>query len=239
MPRHTATIQNTGSRVIVAFMQLPDAPHKCLVLQLDTLPEYYRDLVSRLVQSDEGQAATDFAMVLSRHKVEGMQKDLLTLLHQAQQLIALPIDNILMNPMANMSIPLRDVLVGMGRSVSAPNPMDPNQYAQPKKYNQFEENQQADLDKNRAGLAKAKLSQAQMLEADAARYREEAYSMMPSLRPMSAHAAASTETAATTAAPPIPTPADFKAQVGEMADIASTYSSDDQLPMFPENNPNA
>jgi hypothetical protein len=243
MLRHIGTIQNTGSRIIVAFMQLPEAPQKCLVIQTDSLPEYYKSSINNMLQSDEGQAATDFANVLGRHKVEGMNKDMLTLLHQTGNLIALPIDNVVMTPIPSMSIPLRDVLIQLGREISPRTQAQADQYAQPKKFNQFEQNQQADLDNNRSLMAQNKLRQAQLLEEDARRYRNEAYELQPSLRPLQQAAAPSQP------APPMPqgtgeVSADFTPQVNAMESIASNYGKDapkgdEQLNLFPDNNPNA
>lgn len=230
MLRHLGIIQNTGSRVIVAFMQLPEAPQKCLVIQLDTLPDYYKETINRIVQSDEGQAANDFAMVLSRHKVEGMNKDLLTVLHETRNLIPLPIDNLLMTPAPGMSFPLREVLRQMGRNVPTGQPGQADQYAEPKRFNQFEENQQADLDQNRLMIAQSKIRQAELLEADAARYRNEAYEIAPHLRPAVRHQAPITPAA------PIEPAADFLPQVSAMEDIASGRET--QLDLF-GNNPNA
>lgn len=228
--RHQGTVINTGSRVILAFLQLPDAPHKCLCIQTDTLPDYYREIINRLVQSDEGQTAVEFYTVLARHKVEGVNKDLLTVLHQAGQLLALPIDNVQMNPMPNTAIPLRQVLNALGRNVPHGQGVPPSdQFSEPKKFNQFEQNQQADLDGNRKLMAQSKLRQAQLLESDATRYRNEAYDLDPTLRPM------------TTVSPaPVAAPADFTEAVTTLEDIAATYSdAEPQLNLFSDDNPNA
>ena len=233
--RHVGTIQNTGSRVILAFLQLPEAPHKCLCIQVDSLPEYYREVLNRLVQSDEGQNATELYTVLGRYKMEGVNKDLLTVLHQAGQLLSLPIDNILMNPMPNHSFPLREVLTSMGRIVPHGMGQKSDQYAEPKRFNQFEQNQQADLDGNRMMIATSKIRQAQLLESDAKRYRDEAYEMVPSLRPVSANAPEPLPAAMTP-------PADFSQQIGAMEGIASSYTGESdttQLNLFPDTNPNA
>jgi hypothetical protein len=245
MLRHVGTIQNTGSRVIVAFMQLPEAPQKCLVIQTDSLPEYYKESINRMVQSEEGQAATDFANVLGRYKVEGQNKDMLTLLHQSGNLIALPIDNVVMTPVSSMSIPLRDVLIQLGRDVAPRTQAQADQYAQPKKFNQFEQNQQADLDSNRALMAQSKLRQAQLLEDDARKYRNEAYELQPSLRPLQQAVAPSQPAPAITQGNG-ELSADFTPQVNAMASIASTYGKDapaetgeTQLNLFPDSNPNA
>ncbi len=228
--RHIGTIQNTGSRVVVVFLQLPEASHKCLIMQLDSLPDYYREVVNRLLHSDEAQTAVEFYEVLARNKAEGVHKDMLQILHEAGQLVAMPIDNILMNPAPNTAIPLRDVLSAIGRTIS-PRGEVSDQYAQPKKFNQFEQNQQADLDKNRHLIAQSKLRQAEVLEADARRYRLEAYAIEPSLRPT---AAAPTHIASTVTNDGITTQ-----QLNELADIASSYGdAAPQLDLF-EGNPNA
>jgi len=265
MLRHVGKIHNTGSRVLVAFMQLPDAPQKCLVIQVDSLPEYYRELINRLVQSEEGQAATDFAMVLSRHKIEGANKDVLTALHQAGQLIPLPVDNVVMTPIPSIAVPLREVLTQMGKVVPSGNAQaQADQYAPAKRFNQFEENQQADLDNNRVMMAQSKLRQAQLMEDDARRYRAEAYEMAPQLRPMTstsiaANAAVTAANAATSASSNASYavnrtdgaatsgsttasnafPFDLGSQVDQMTDIASNYSGEQQLNLFPDNNPDA
>lgn len=184
MMRHIGRVKSTGSRVALIWLQLPDAPQKCLVAQLDSLPEYYKATVGKILESDEGQNAVELYAVLNRRKAEGANISLLEALHRGGHLAALPVENIEMLPLPSQAIPLTAVLKSMGRIVPRGVAETQHEYAQPRKMTAFEENQQADLEKNRRQIAQNKINQAKILEEEARKFRLEAYSLVPELAPV-------------------------------------------------------
>ena len=60
---------------------------------------------------------------------------------------------------------------------------DPNLYAAPDRFNQHLQNQNAGVNERNVGIANNLLIEAQMLESEAARKREQAYQQAPNLRP--------------------------------------------------------
>ncbi len=84
-----------GRRVVVVFLELPEDPENCLVVQSDALSEMYHDNLMRTVESNAAQATPDLYTVLSRsHFSDGGQ--MLNTLHERRLLQKVPVTDISM-----------------------------------------------------------------------------------------------------------------------------------------------
>lgn len=210
MQRHIGRNKITDQRVVVVFLQIPGREDHTLTVTTDTLPARFEQALMQVVQSAEGQAAEDLGTVLTRRMIPDMNVSFLNALHNSNMLVPQPIDNIIMYPAPNQPYPLRDVLIGMGRSIEAAPPAPPqaslNPYlteqvqsepltttfdetfgghdqSQVEKFNPHSHNQNATKDDQSIGIARNLLIEADLLMEEVTRKREQAYRYAPSLRP--------------------------------------------------------
>lgn len=176
-----------GSKVVVVFREIPDDPDHCLVVQSDALMDMYHDGLMRTLESNAGQETVDFYEVLARNSfADGMQ--MLNALHHKGLLQKYSVDDIMMEPLPNRSVPLRMVneQIATGAISSEPAPAteeapavdspvlvdtDPNA-GKP----------EVGSEEQKKSLAESKLLQARLMEEDAKNLREEAYKLDPDLK---------------------------------------------------------
>jgi len=58
--------ETNGKKVVIVQRTIPGEEHMCSVLYSDIIPSQYHDDVMRVLESEEGQAANEFAEVLRR-----------------------------------------------------------------------------------------------------------------------------------------------------------------------------
>jgi hypothetical protein len=184
MMRHVGRIANTDERCVVAFMQIPQRPDHALVIPTDTLPPRYEQAIMDVLKSAEGQNEETFAMALSRRLMPDNGKDILATLHESGMLRAVPVTQVLMLPMPNQPIKLTDILVQLGRHVRTSD--DAMHAEQIDKFNPHTNNRFAEDAEQKRLVANNLLMEAKLLENDAHKKREKAYSYDPSLRPQMA-----------------------------------------------------
>jgi hypothetical protein len=177
MMRHVAKVSNTDQRCVVAFMQIPDRPDHALICPTDNLPPRYEQAVMEVLKSAEGQNEEIFAVALSRRLMPDTGKDILTTLHENGLLQAVETSRILMMPRPNQPVKLTDILQQLGRV-----PGDPS-HEELDKFNPHTNNLRAGDSEQRRAIAQNLLLEAQMLENDAKKKREKAYSYDASLKP--------------------------------------------------------
>lgn len=174
MKRHVGRLNNTGQRIVVVFMQLPNDPEHALVIPTDTLPLKYENALMALLESPEGQNEENLSSLLGRRPMIDSTKSVLQAFHEAGLMQRIPIDNITMLPKANMPFALRYVLEQMGRLGEKPTEMD--------KYNPFAAQAAALSDEDKKTMANNLLIEAGLLETEALKKREQAYTYVPELR---------------------------------------------------------
>lgn len=170
--KHIGKVSNTGSNIIVVFREIPGDPNHCLVLEPNRLPDLYHDNIMSMVDSKESQQTNDFFEVLHRRQF-GDGTHCLTTLHTRGLLVKLPVDNVNMEPMPGRLVPLRminDQIAGRVSEVLESEDSKPS----------TEKTLTPDAD---TSVAKGLLAQAELLEAEARKKREEVYKMFPELRP--------------------------------------------------------
>jgi hypothetical protein len=176
--RHVGKIANTDQRCVIAFMQIPNRVDHALVIPTDSLPPRYEQAVMDVLKSAEGQNEECFAVALSRRLMPDTGKDIFATLHDSSLLLAVPCARILMMPMPNQPVKLTDILVSLGRLRAD------DVYAQTEKFNPHINNIRAGDNEQKRGLANALLMEAKMLETEAHKKREMAFTHVPSLRPV-------------------------------------------------------
>lgn len=171
--RHVGT-NHLGTKVVIVFRELPDDPDHCLVVETKTLSEMYHDQLMRVVDSQEGQKEVDLYSVLQRRNF-GDGQIMLNALHNSGLLRKEHVDKIQVVPMPNRSAPLRDVnnqiRTDRGLKPVVKAPEGEAKTAPP-----------AGSDEQKKSLAETKLLTARLMEEDAQKLREEAYTLDPSLK---------------------------------------------------------
>ena len=168
-----------GDQLVVSYMLMPESQNKALVTRVNRLHRNIQRALMSLVGSPDAQSSLHLAEVLGRRMFEDTGKSFFQVLHEMKALEAISIDDVVMTPSSNTSYPLRMVLEGMG-VIAAP-VTEARQGEQG--FNRFVNNQQAEETEESLGIARNLLIEAQMLEDDAARKREQAYTHAPTLRP--------------------------------------------------------
>ena len=178
MMRHVAKVANTDQRCVVAFMQIPNRLDHALIVPTDTLPPRFEQAVMDVLKSPEGQNEEVFAVALSRRLMPDTGKDILTTLHEGGMLQAVETSRILMMPRPNQPVKLTDILTTLGRLPRSDDPA-----SQMDKFNPHTNNLNAGNAEQKRSIAQNLILEAQMLETDARKKRELAYSYDASLRP--------------------------------------------------------
>lgn len=168
--RHVGKITNTGIRIVVIYRKLPDDPTSCLVVESDRLPDFYHDNLMTILNSKEGQAAREFYEVLHRRKF-GDGTNCLQTLHTKGYMKKMRVADVTLYPAPNYPLTL----------LAANNEMDGTSLTE----NGVDE--KATSSASRLPVPGDEVSslikQAELLEEDAVRLREQAYTLNPSLRP--------------------------------------------------------
>lgn len=173
--RHVGKTTNTDRRLVVVYMQIPGREDHALVVDTDSLPTKYHDDLMQVVQG-EAQKEPVLANILSRRIMPSTGVDMMSSLHHANQLQAVPISNIVMLPAPNQGVPLSKLIEFMGKGPAAKAPDEHRE-------NRIVENQNIDKDDAVYSIAKGLIFEADMLVGEANRKREQAYAMYPAMRP--------------------------------------------------------
>lgn len=180
--RHVGT-NNLGTKVIIVFRELPDDPDHCLVVETKTLSEMYHDQLLRVVDSAEAQKEVDLYNVLGRRNF-GDGQIMINALHNRGLLKKVSVDQIQVVPMPNRSAPLRDVNEQIRADKKQPSGKKAEKPVPPVSEDSVEQADQPEVgsDEQKKSLAETKLLTARLMEEDAQKLREEAYTLDPSLK---------------------------------------------------------
>lgn len=205
MNRHTAKIVNTDQRCVVVYKQIPGREDHALVVATDSLPLRLESALISLVESNEGQQELELSRLLGRRLLPETGTTVLQTLHEHGLLHRVHIDNIVMMPVPNMPFPLRQVIENTGGVVPTADPALADASAAlvaqkererqevaareaQAKFNPYAETTARDVNENQKAIAQGLIIEAEMLEADAQRKREQAYMHNPGLRPAAVEA---------------------------------------------------
>lgn len=200
MTRHIGVMNNTGNKVAIVFMSLPEDENNCLVIDTDSLPDMFQQTMRRLIDSDEAQQSENLADILGRRvSPDGSNTSLLNKFHQSGRLQKVPVDLVTLTPNKTTKWPLKEVLNAISASKNQDNisdlaDMDPDEARIAQQamtsFNPHANNMEAMNEETRASKARDLIVMAEMLEADAAARRQQAYQLMPDLVPKRAKKAA-------------------------------------------------
>ena len=172
--RHLGTIHATGTRCVVVFRELPGETQNCLVYEADSLPEFYRDAISRVVMT-EGQRTRDLYEVLSRNQFSDGTV-MLNALHRHGFLHKRGTHEIMMNITRDATIRL-DQLNEQIREQDAEHQAQASTTDIQKKFNPLED----DVELETATIAEKLLKEATKLEMEARSKRKRAHTLDPSI----------------------------------------------------------
>lgn len=178
MKRHIGKLANTDQRCVVVYMQIPGREDHALIASTDSMPPRFEQAVMEILESQEGQTDPVLANVLARRIMPESNMSVLQAMHEMGILVPVHIDRVVMLPQPNMPFPLRHIIEGMGNTLPK---ISESVEPQAQKYNPHTANAQAISDENRMAIARNLIIEAEMLESDARRKREQAYAYAPSL----------------------------------------------------------
>lgn len=182
MMRHVAKLANTDQRCVVAFMQIPNREDHALVVPTDNLPPRIEQAVMDVLKSPQGQQEENFGVALSRHLLPDTGQNILEALHGSGRLVPVPVQQVLMMPTPNQPVKLSSILESLGRLPDQQTKGLMEEYAV-EKFNPHLNNQVATSNENQRLIARNLIVEAELLELDAKRKREQAYHIDSSLRP--------------------------------------------------------
>lgn len=181
LKKHAGVLKNTGVRVAVVFRKLPTDEKTCLIVETERLPDSYHDYVIQVLNSKESSETNDFYEVLNRRTFPD-GTNCLTSLHQRGFLRREPVTNVTMMPLPGQAVPLELINATIDKKVDEYMVRQRTQSAADDVGNTVAAAKEA-LANDPAAVAKGLILQAELLEADAAAKREEAYIMHPESRP--------------------------------------------------------
>jgi len=208
--KHVGRIKNTGRRCIIAFREIydelgnvVDGDH-CLVFETDNLPDAEHQDLIRIIESEPAQATGDLYNILARTRLSN-SVPALNWLVSTNRLRKEATSNVELTPDSTTQIRLDTInkIVKMQntgasqeeiarvlqddtdmpprKATEALQVLDENETATPEP---TAESQSGEL-LDDAALAKGRLNQAEMFEAQAKELREQAYELDPTLKPKS------------------------------------------------------
>ena len=177
MIRHVAKIANTDQRCVVAFMQIPNREDHALVIPTDSLPPRFEQAVMDVLRSPEGQQEENFAVALSRRVLPDTGQNIFEALHHQNRLVPVPVAQVLMLPRPNQPVKLSQILEQLGRVSGQTEDLSRE------KFNPHVNNQLAHSAEQNRAIARNLIVEAEMLESEARKKRERAYSLDENSRP--------------------------------------------------------
>jgi|TARA_B110000908_G_C10253737_1_gene453905 hypothetical protein len=209
--KHVGQLANTQKRVVVVFRELPDDANSCLVVDTDALPDWMQDNVLNAVESPGSQASTNFYEYAERTVLTD-GTNMLQSLHKTGRLMKQPTSNVMMTPNAEVAVKLSEINdivraedktpvvappsdeVMMATKDASTDAMTPaqrrtaiNEGTMPAESGATQPvpamQATADGTLDETAMAKNLLAQAKGFEAEAKSLKQQAYDMVPGLKP--------------------------------------------------------
>ena len=117
--KHVGRIKNNKRKVIVAYRTVPGEPENCIVVTTENLMADEHDTLMRLVESDAGQQANEFAEAMARTQLPD-GRNMLSGFHSTGKLMKLLSSSVEMTPDRTTSISLDELnqVIATQRGVS-------------------------------------------------------------------------------------------------------------------------
>ena len=119
MLKHVGRLKKNKRKVIVAFKTLPGEPNSCVCVATENLQAEDHDSLIKLVESNSGQSADEFADVMARATLSGGE-NMLSAFHSTGRMQKFMTSDIEMTPDSHTSISLDELnkLIAEQRGVS-------------------------------------------------------------------------------------------------------------------------
>src|SRR5271165_1129105 len=180
LKKHSGQLSNTGVRVAVVFRKIPNDETHCLLVETERLPDSYHDYLIQCLNSKEAYETNEFYEVLNRRTFpDGLP--CLQALHQKGFLRKEPVSNVSMLPLPGQKVPLELINATIDKKVDEYKAKQNAQTQVPVELPNIPDI--ASVMGDSASIAKGLIMQAELLEADANKKREEAYLLSPELKP--------------------------------------------------------
>jgi hypothetical protein len=183
LKRHVGKLLNSDRRCVIVYMQIPGRETHALIVDTDSLPDQFHQALMDVVESDPGQNTQNLAEVLDRRASPDAGSNLMNSFHQRGFLRAERVENIIMLPKPNAPYPLVKIIESMNKNKRASIAVEQQDVDFVEKYNQHTANLKVDNLENKLAIAQSILYDAKLLEEEVIRKKNQAYNMMPSLRP--------------------------------------------------------
>lgn len=108
MLKHVGRIKTNKRKVIVAYRTLPNDPNHCVVVTTENLEAADHDFLIKLVESNSGQVAYEFAEAMARSTLSD-GSNMLARFHTTGKMVRFPTDQIEMTPDTNTVIMLNEL----------------------------------------------------------------------------------------------------------------------------------
>lgn len=100
--------RHNQKKVVLLFREVPDEDHMCLITYSDTLPRLYHDEIMKVLESDAGQQAQNFADALFRsYMPDGTNA--LNSLHANGYIKKVPCNQVIITPNARSTVRLDEL----------------------------------------------------------------------------------------------------------------------------------
>jgi len=106
--KHVGRIAGLGTKVIIAYRTLPGEPESCLTVHTESLDAPDHDALIRVLESNAGQSADEFAEVLARESLPD-GRNMLAAFHQFGKLYKHSTSEVEMTPDTRTTISLDDL----------------------------------------------------------------------------------------------------------------------------------
>lgn len=188
--RHVGKVKNTGLRCVVVLRKMPgdtgvaeDRDH-ALIIESDSLSDMYHDNLMAAVDSTEAQQTHDLYSILARRTFSD-GGNMINTLHNKGLMRKIKVDDVILHPMPGHTLSLRAANDAIDGIVSQPSTVEAELTKQAVA--------EAASTTPGSSIARGLLMQADLLEQEAAKKREEAYTVDPGLRPTVGRPSLSTE----------------------------------------------
>lgn len=106
--KHVGRVKTNRRKVVVAYRVVPGDPDSCLVVQTENLNAEEHDSLLKLVESDAGQSAYEFAEAMARTRLPD-GRVMLAAFHTTGKINKVPSDMIEMTPNNSTAINLKEL----------------------------------------------------------------------------------------------------------------------------------
>lgn len=106
--KHVGRVKTNRRKVVVAYRVVPGDPDSCLVVQTENLNAEEHDSLLKLVESDAGQSAYEFAEAMSRSRLPD-GRIMLAAFHTTGKINKVPSEMIEMTPNNSTTINLKEL----------------------------------------------------------------------------------------------------------------------------------